>query len=158
MDFLIELLLYSSNFLSFSWYLLMITITQKLVDDMISHSREENPNECCGILSGLDEQVSKIYRIKNLTPSPYRYVMDPKEQMVAERDSDSLGLSFIAFYHSHTHTPAYPSDTDVRMAQESGWLDFYYVLVSLENDENPVVNFFWVDFDANVSQVEYQIV
>ena len=136
----------------------MITVKQAIVDEMISHSREHNPNECCGILSGIDEQVTQLYRIKNLTPSPYRYVMDPKEQMEAERDSDDHNLSFIAFYHSHTHTPAYPSDTDVRMAQESGWLDFYYVLVSLEDHENPVVNFFWVDFDAKVSQVEYQIV
>ena len=135
----------------------MITVKQAIVDEMISHSREHNPNECCGILSGIDQQVTKLYRIKNLTPSPYRYVMDPKEQMEAERDSDNHNLSFIAFYHSHTHTPAYPSDTDVRMAQESGWLDFYYVLVSLEDNENPVVNFFWVDFDAKVSQVEYQI-
>ena len=30
--------------------------------------------------------------------------------------------------------------------------------ISLEDNENPVVNFFWVDFDAKVSQVEYQIV
>ena len=82
----------------------MITVKQAIVDEMISHSREHNPNECCGILSGIDEQVTKLYRIKNLTPSPYRYVMDPKEQMEAERDSDNHNLSFIAFYHSHTHT------------------------------------------------------
>ena len=38
-------------------------------------------------------------------------------------------------FHSHTHTDAYPSPTDVRQASDPGW---HYVLVSLR-DTHPVV-------------------
>ena len=61
--------------------------------------------------------------------SPYRYNMDPKELLTAIQDADRNGWEFIAFYHSHTHSPAYPSPTDVLLAEN--WPDPYYILVSL---------------------------
>ena len=124
---------------------------------MIEHSRLENPNECCGILAGTEGKVTKLYRIQNSTPSPYRYVMDPGEQLKAMKDADERSLNLMAFYHSHTHSPAYPSDTDVRMATESGWVDFCYVLVSLEDSSKPDVRFFDVSADGNVNEEEVKI-
>ena len=129
---------------------------------MIKHSLGEDPNECCGILAGyksdinLGVWVSDLYKITNSTPSPYRYRMDPAEQLEAELEVDRKGTELLAFYHSHTHTPAYPSDTDVRMAMESGWTDFCYVLVSLEED-NPIVNFFTIDSNGNISEISFSV-
>jgi proteasome lid subunit RPN8/RPN11 len=130
----------------------VIEIKRRFVEEMIEHARLENPNECCGILAGVEGQVTKLYRIKNSTPSPYRYVMDPEEQLGAMRDADEQSLDLMAFYHSHTHSLAYPSDTDVRMATESGWVDFCYVLVSLEEQLKPDVRFFDISVGGDVTE------
>ena len=135
----------------------MIEISDEFVLEMVEHSRLENPNECCGILAGTEGKVTKLYRIQNSTPSPYRYVMDPDEQLKAMKDADERSLNLMAFYHSHTHSPAYPSDTDVRMATESGWVDFCYVLVSLEDSSKPDVRFFDISADGNVNEEEAKI-
>ena len=135
----------------------MIEISDEFVLEMVEHSRLENPNECCGILAGTEGKVTKLYRIQNSTPSPYRYVMDPNEQLKAMKDADERSLDLMAFYHSHTHSPAYPSDTDVRMATESGWVDFCYVLVSLEDSSKPDVRFFDISADGNVNEEEVKI-
>ena len=135
----------------------MIEIAKEFISEMIEHSRLENPNECCGILAGTAGKVTKLYRIQNSTPSPYRYVMDPEEQLKAMKDADERSLDLMAFYHSHTHSPAYPSDTDVRMATESGWVDFCYVLVSLEDSLKADVRFFDISGDGNVNDEEAKI-
>ena len=83
----------------------MITISKTLIDQMIKHSFDENPNECCGILSGKNGNVSKLYKIANSASSPFRYVMDPKDMYNAMKDSEDNELDFMVFYHSHTHTP-----------------------------------------------------
>ena len=140
----------------------MICIQRRHINEMIDHALEDDPNECCGILAGYESddnpgvRVSDLYKITNSTPSPYRYVMDPTEQLEAQLDSDRKGTELVAFYHSHTHTPAYPSATDVRMALESGWTDFCYVLISLEGD-NPIVNFFMIDSNGNISEISFSI-
>lgn len=136
----------------------MLTIAKKFADEMVAHSLEEDPNECCGILSGSDDTVEKLYRITNTTKSPYRYLMDPQEFLNADIDTESNGWEFIAFYHSHTHSSAVPSITDVRMAQQSGYHDIYYVLVSLESKEQPQIRAFHIKEDGTVVEEQYEVV
>jgi len=136
----------------------VLSIEKRFVDEMIAHSREEDPNECCGILAGSDGSVGHLYRITNTAKSPYRYLMDPQEFLDADRDSERNGWEMLAFYHSHTHGPAYPSQTDVRMALESGWVDVYYVLVSLENKASPLVRAFHISDTGEIQQEEFEVV
>lgn len=137
----------------------MLTIPRALSDEMIAHSRQEDPNECCGILAGRNGIVAKLYRIANVTPSPYRYVMEPQEMLNAMRDADSNEWDITAFYHSHTHSPAYPSPTDVRMAQQSGWLgdDVYYILVSLEDKAYPGIRAFRIMESGEIVEQDFAI-
>ena len=58
----------------------------------------------------------------------------------------------IAFYHSHTHSEAYPSDTDIRMAVQSGWLDIIYILISFENKSAPVVKSYLINENSEISE------
>ena len=134
----------------------MLRIDNKFSDEMIAHSIEEEPNECCGILSGANGTVQELYRITNTAKSPYRYLMDPQEHLNADLDSERKGIEFVAFYHSHTHSPAYPSSTDVRMALQSGYLDVHYVLVSLENKAEPQVRAFRIDEAGNITGEEIE--
>ena len=136
----------------------MLNIGKKFVTEMITHALEENPQECCGILSGKDSSIMKLYRITNATPSPFRYQMDPQDFLNAMQDGDAKGWDMLAFYHSHTHSPAYPSQTDIRMALESWMLDVYYVLISLENQEEPELRAFHINEEGGVTEEEFQII
>ena len=136
----------------------MLRIGRQYADDMIAHTSEEDPNECCGILAGKDEVVMRAYRITNSVKSPFRYLMDPQELLNADRDSEKNGWEFLAFYHSHTHSAAYPSQTDVRMALESGWLDVYYVLVSLENETDPQIRAFHIQESGDIVEEGFEVV
>ena len=77
----------------------MLKIEKHHAEEMITHSKQENPNECCGILSGKEQKAIKLNRITNIAKSPFRYVMDPKEFLDADLESEKAGLKFVAFYH-----------------------------------------------------------
>ena len=136
----------------------MLRIERRYADEIISHAMAEDPNECCGILAGSGDDVSHLYRITNEVRSPVRYQMDPQEQLNAMLDSERNGWELLAFYHSHTHSAAYPSATDVRMALQSGWLDIYYVLVSLEDRDDPQIGAFHIDERGGVTEEAFEIV
>ena len=135
----------------------MLRIEKKHADEMVAHSMQETPNECCGILTGNDQVAQGLYRITNTASSPYRYLMDPQEFLDADLDSERKGQHFVAFYHSHSHSPAYPSKTDVRMALQSGYLDVHYVLVSLESEDRPQLRAFRIDEVGGVAEEELAI-
>ncbi len=134
----------------------MLNLPQSYADEIVAHAREDDPNECCGILAGKDTQVVKLYRIANTARSPYRYLMDPQEQLNAMLDLERNGCEILAFYHSHTHTAAYPSSIDVRMALQSGWLDVIYLLVSLMDKAHPTLRAFRI-VDGSVTEEELAI-
>ena len=136
----------------------MIRIQQQHANEMIAHAIEEDPNECCGVLAGSDGTVSHLYRITNTAHSPYRYLMDPQEQLNAMLDSERNGWELLAFYHSHTHSQAYPSTTDVRMALQSGWLEVYYILVSLQDKDDPQIRAFHISEGGDVVEEEFEVV
>ena len=128
----------------------MLTLTRAYVDEIIAHARQDAPNECCGIIAGRNGTANKLYRAINAEASPYRYNVDPKDLLRIYRDIDGNGWDVLAIYHSHTHTEAYPSPTDVRLA---AWPDAYYLIVSLQDDTNPVLRAFRIR-DGKVAEEE----
>lgn len=130
-----------------------LTLPRSYVDEMIAHAREEAPNECCGIIAGADGRPVKLYRARNAEASPYRYNVDPQDLLRIYREADANGWEFLVIYHSHTHTEAYPSPTDVRLA---AWPDAYYVLVSLQHPDQPVVRAFRIR-DGQVTEEELHV-
>ena len=135
----------------------MLRLPKGLARQIADHAGEQAPDECCGILAGKEVAVSHVYRITNTVKSPYRYLMDPQEFLDADKDAESKQIKFLAFYHSHTHSEAYPSATDVRMALESGWLDVHYVLVSTSDKNHPVIRVFNIDEAGKISEEEIEI-
>ena len=131
----------------------MLTLPQDYVDEMIAHAKEDVPNECCGIIAGKDGAATKLYRAINAEASPFRYSVDPKDLLRIYRDLDSNGWDVFVIYHSHTHTEAYPSKTDVLLA---AWEDALYVIVSLEDDDKPVVRAFRIQ-DGEVTEEELEV-
>ena len=117
----------------------MLTLPAASIAEMIAHAQEEAPNECCGIIAGRDGTATKLFRAKNSEASPYRYSVDPKDLFRIYRECEENDWNFLVIYHSHTASEAYPSPTDVRLGF---WPEAYYVLVSLQDAEKPVVRAF----------------
>ncbi len=137
----------------------MVQIRQEFIDEMVTHSKAELPNECCGILAGPDGTVMKAYRMSNVEASPFRFSMDPLELVKVDSDAGDNGWDLLAIYHSHTGSEAYPSDTDVRIAGGTAllWPDVRYVLVSLMDTDNPVVRIFQIS-DGAVTEEPLEVV
>ncbi len=105
---------------------------------LVAHARSDFPYEVCGLLAVRDGQVVRHYEVPNAARSMTFYTMEGKALLRAMREIDDEGWELGAIYHSHTHTEAFPSATDVELA-------FYpeaaYLIVSLQHDE-PVVRAF----------------
>lgn len=129
-----------------------LSLPQSFIDEMIAHAQEDAPNECCGIIAGDGGRATKLFRAKNAEASPWRYSVEPKDLFRIFRETDENGWSFLAIYHSHTASEAYPSPTDVRLAM---WPEAYYVLVSLKDADKPVVRAFRI-LEGEISEEEIE--
>ena len=105
-------------------------MSAELAEEMVAHCRAERPNEACGLLAASNGSVVKVFRMTNASSSPVRYSLDPQQQYAVYKKLDEAGWDLGGVFHSHTHTEAYPSPTDVRLASE----DVPYVIVSLASD------------------------
>jgi len=128
----------------------MLPLGDDVRGEMIAHAREQFPKECCGMLAGVDGKPVKVIRATNSEDSEFRYRVDDRELLRFLHDCDDNGWDFLAVYHSHTRSEAYPSPTDVRLA--GNWPDPFYVLVSLEDQDNPVVRAFRIT-EGEISEV-----
>ena len=140
----------------------MVTISKSIIDRMIIHAEKEYPKECCGLLSGKKKQVISIYEIGNDDKSSKTYFMNPKELFLAEKEIREKREELLGIYHSHPHTEAYPSKTDIEQAHwpESDLPLFpgtLYVIVSLEDQKNPVIKAFDINKDS-VREAKLQII
>jgi [CysO sulfur-carrier protein]-S-L-cysteine hydrolase len=146
---------------------------------MVAHARELDPHECCGLLAGNDGKIVRHYRIANTVAKDVRavqvfqdadvkqlgritetaraevaYFMDPKEMLAAFKDMRTREIDLMVIYHSHTHSPAYPSMTDIGLAY---YPDAAYLIVSLEDKAKPDLQAYWIK-DGQVSRAEIQTV
>lgn len=67
--------------------------------------------------------------------------MDYGELSSAYREIEENGWDILAIYSSRSHSPAYPSATDIRLAN---WPDAYYMYVALMDANNPQVRAFGI--------------
>lgn len=131
-----------------------VRIGADLAAEMIAHCELGRPNEACGILAAANGEVVKVFRMSNAAGSPVRYSLDPTEQFAVYRALDENGWELAGVFHSHTHTEAYPSPTDVRLASEN----VPYVIVSLAQDP-PSLRAFrifkakWTDEQGQIEEV-----
>ncbi len=111
-------------------------IGNALLDDIVAHAREEAPNECCGLVGGLNGRATTVYRARNEFESPLRYNVHPQDLFRITNEIEARGEELTAIYHSHTRSDAYPSQTDVNLA--ANWPDPVYLICSLAAEEPEV--------------------
>ncbi|AFM18469.1 putative metal-dependent protease of the PAD1/JAB1 superfamily [Mycolicibacterium chubuense NBB4] len=112
----------------------MLTIRADLVTAMVSHAREDHPDEACGVIAGPEgsDRPERFIAMVNAERSPTFYRFDSGEQLKVWRGMDEAGEAPVVIYHSHTATEAYPSRTDISYASEP---DAHYVLVSTRDPD-----------------------
>lgn len=115
----------------------MLRLSEDVYQRMVGHCYDGLPLEACGLLAGDAEtgKASRCYPTRNDAASSRVYTVNGTDFLKADRDAEDNGLTVIGVFHSHTHTDAYPSPTDVAQAPDPSW---HYVLVSLR-DLAPVV-------------------
>ena len=127
----------------------MLRLTRSVYLELVGHCYDGLPLEACGLLGG-DPGIALAtvcYPTTNVAESSRVYTVDPRQHLRADRDAEERGLEVIGVFHSHTHTDAYPSPTDVAQAPDPTW---HYVLVSLR-DTAPVVRSYRID-DGKIAE------
>jgi proteasome lid subunit RPN8/RPN11 len=115
----------------------VLRLPHDLYTAMVGHCLSGLPDEACGLLVGPygGDEATHLFPTPNAAASAMIYEIDPRELLAVDRQARELGADIVGVFHSHTHTDAYPSPTDVAQALDPGW---HYVLVSLR-DTHPVV-------------------
>jgi proteasome lid subunit RPN8/RPN11 len=131
-----------------------VELPADMVQAMIDHARAEYPNEMCGLIVG-DRPAAGGGRAlrweptRNRAASPMRYDIHPDDLLRLTIATEQADEEFWAIVHSHTHSPARPSSTDIGLAF---YPEAIYLLVSLAEDEPAVAA--WRIVDGTVYQVE----
>jgi proteasome lid subunit RPN8/RPN11 len=133
-------------------------MTHAQYDTVLAHCFDGFPDEACGLIAGPfadgspTGEVGQVYPCRNADASARTYTVDSKDLLGAMRDADDHGHDIIGVWHSHTHTDAYPSATDVRQAVDPAWC---YVIVSLKTGE-PVLRGYYIR-DGAISECAVQV-
>lgn len=107
-----------------------------------AHGLRAYPLEACGLLIG-EWQGDRVIRFEptpNAARSSRTYEVDGRDFLRVERVADDDGLAIIGVVHTHTHTDAYPSPTDIAAAPDPQW---HYPIVSLRGPQ-PVMRSFGI--------------
>lgn len=129
----------------------------RLLQQIIDAARDGYPNEACGVLvapavAADGGAPTRFVTMRNAAASPYRYYLDPAEQLEVMLAMDDAGEELWGIVHSHVASPAEPSATDVGLAR---YPDALYIICSLAG-EVPVVRA-WSIHDGEIHEVPLSI-
>jgi len=130
-------------------------IGKDLIDAIVAHSRDDLPNECCGLIGGSDGEMKSVHRARNAAATWLRYEVHPTDQLRIMDRIEADGEEMVGIYHSHTKSDAYPSQTDINLA--AAWPDPLYLICSLADPGDPVVRAFAIR-DGRVEEVDLDVV
>ncbi len=138
----------------------MLTLDRATYDAIVAHARRDHPDEACGVVAGPagSDRPERFIPMLNAAMSPTFYEFDSADLLALYREMDERDEEPVVVYHSHTATQAYPSRTDIALAQEPG---AHYVLVSTRecgNDEGPVEFRSYRIVDGEVTEEDVRVV
>ncbi|MCW2524038.1 MAG: Mov34/MPN/PAD family protein [Frankiales bacterium] len=112
----------------------MLTLATATYDAIVAHARRDHPDEACGVVAGPagSDRPLRMIEMLNAARSPTFYEFDSGDLLQLYKEMDGNDEEPVIVYHSHTATEAYPSRTDISLAQEP---NAHYVLVSTREPE-----------------------
>jgi len=100
---------------------------RKVFGQLLEHARRQPHRECCGILAGQDDIITRAFPAKNVAADPVRnYVIAPKEIVRLTGEFRERRLEFLGIYHSHPNwlDTNEPSPKDIALAHYSEAIHF----------------------------------
>src|SRR5207247_8093258 len=100
----------------------VIKIPEQLIHQISLHGEMTYPDECCGVLLGIQQDGSQIVREILATENSQdasrhrRFYITPEQYQNAEHLAADKLLELLGFYHSHPDHPAIPSAFDTEQA------------------------------------------
>lgn len=124
-----------------------ITIKKSDFDSIVEHAKKNIPEEACGLIAGEDlpdgtRSIKKVYLLENTDHTNEHFTISPRDQLATIKDIRANGLKPLGNWHSHPESPSRPSEEDKRLANDS---NASYLILSLMDAENPVLNAFHVE-------------
>ncbi|MGI9155747.1 MAG: Mov34/MPN/PAD-1 family protein [Marmoricola sp.] len=113
----------------------MLRLDRTTYNAIVAHAKRDHPDEACGIVAGPEgsDQPTRLVEMVNAAGSPTFYEFDSTDLLQLYKEMDTRDEEPVVVYHSHTATEAYPSRTDISLAQEP---NAHYVLVSTREHGN----------------------
>jgi desampylase len=129
-----------------------LIISSELSAILLSEAQKAHPAECCGLLIGQGDKLTRIVPAANISETPHtHFEIDPAVLIAAEkavRAGQGSGEAVLGYYHSHPNGKTEPSQTDAAMAAPDGR---YWVIIAagqlaaFKTSENGAL---WERFDA----------
>jgi len=134
----------------------VLVIDKATYDAIVAHARRDHPDEACGVVAGSagSDRPERFIPMLNAARSPTFYEFDSHDLLQLYREMDERDEEPVVIYHSHSATEAYPSRTDISLAQEPG---AHYVLVSTRDPAAEEFRSFRI-VDGEVTEEEVQVV
>jgi [CysO sulfur-carrier protein]-S-L-cysteine hydrolase len=129
-----------------------VHLDQRTFDALVEHAWSDHPFEVCGLLGIAPDGGITHFPITNAERSMTYYVMDGRELLGAMRQIEDNDWQLV-IYHSHTHTEAYPSRTDIELA---AYPEAYYLIVTLQDRDAPEIRGFRI-IDREVREVPVEV-
>jgi proteasome lid subunit RPN8/RPN11 len=126
-----------------------VSIPRSVYDEIIAHATDSYPEECCGYLLGNTFKTKKVFYMergtnKNTERARDRYIIDPMEMNMMDKQARVQALDIIGFYHSHPDHPDRPSEFD----REMGQAGYSYLIVSVKDGKETSARS-WIFEDEN---------
>ncbi len=135
-----------------------IKLTRPQFETIVAQAQQGFPNEVCGILGGNQGTVASVHLARNVAPNPrIRFMMDPRDILQITDHIDVAGMDLLGFYHSHTHTQAYPSPTDVADWPARWYPDALLLICSLMEPDRPILRAFEVKETGEINEAPVEI-
>jgi proteasome lid subunit RPN8/RPN11 len=139
----------------------VVQVLRSVYDAMVAHALTTPTLECCGLLSGKNGTITRLFQTPNVAENKaVRYEAAPLDVRRILEEIDGAGEQHLGIYHSHPNSPAYPSATDRKLAA----YDVAYIVISLKSRARPSVRAFRLDKksptdeDAEVREEAVEIV
>lgn len=106
-----------------------VVLPRPLVNKVLHQAQSSPDEEVCGLIAARNGHPADSFPVSNVSTQPSRlFVMDPQQQINVMRRMREQGLELFGIYHSHPHSCAEPSVTDL---EQAGYPRALYLIVSL---------------------------
>lgn len=98
-----------------------LQIARIALESLLSAARDAGKEECCGLLWGRNNIITRVEPARNVHPAPHtHFEIDPVALIAAHKAARAGSDALLGYYHSHPNGLARPSRTDAEMAAGDG--------------------------------------